>query len=72
MYRLKIQGRPLVTLAIEGIADAATSNSVGELVPGVSGEIHVWVPLPIVHRALPHLVKKGDEGAAPEVSGSTF
>ena len=67
IYRLSIQGQHLVSLAEKGIADA-TSSTTDVHVPDLITEANVWVPLPIVHRSLPGLVKKGDEGAILRVS----
>jgi hypothetical protein len=71
LYRLNIEGKHLVALVEKGISDAA-STSVDVRVPGAITETNVWVPLPIVHHATPHLVKKGDGGPAHIVSGHAF
>ena len=65
MYRLSIDGQHLICQVEEGIAEAnGASNSASNL----STESNVWVPLPIVHHALPSMVKKGDKGPALAVS----
>jgi hypothetical protein len=60
MYRLSVEAQHLVHLTDRGIADVVGSFSIS----GAPAKFNAWIPLPIVRRALPALVKKGDEGAA--------
>jgi hypothetical protein len=61
MYRLSVEARHLAHLTDQGISDAVDSPTYPS--PGAVTKFNAWIPLLIVHHALPWIVKRRDEGA---------